>query len=142
MSTSMISVSCCSAQFNRLNSSWLEERTADLKVKLQSFHSPSNLSTFVKTLESSLPPVKACLDPWLCSAQVGEPTQHHLYLLGMVFIRGLDVRFVLRDDCGHLLRDHVTELFHQFSWDRHGAGKQSIEKGSRWSETLLRYHVR
>ena len=49
-----ISVSFFSAQCNRSNASWIAERTAELLVKLQSFNSPSNVSTFVKTRESSL----------------------------------------------------------------------------------------
>ena len=135
VSTSMISVSSFSAHFEcivaRGTDGRFESRNSSPSIPCRTCR-PSSKP------QSPACPVKACFEPWLCSSQVGDPTLHHLYLLGEVFIRGLHVRFVLRGDCGHLLRDHITELFHQFS---HGAGKQKIEKGSRWSETLLRYHV-
>ena len=38
----------------RSNASWLEERTADLKVKLQAFLFPSDVSNVANALESNL----------------------------------------------------------------------------------------
>ena len=71
------------------------------------------------------------LNLWLCAARVLDLTQHHLYLLGKAYTRGLHVRFVLCGHCGHLLRDSMTDLLHQFSSDLHGAGSKRNHGGAR-----------